>query len=134
MANNYSESALKMIAESSFCIQDGVYVYTKVSKEPEEGKHFFVCRDSDEITVVTRQENLALLEVLERNRDFYKLISLNVSLPFYSVGFLATVSDAFASNGMNILILSTFSKDYVLIRADLIENAANILRELGFKN
>lgn len=133
MSSSYSTEALKIIAQSSFQTQPGVYVYTKVSSFPETNDHFFVSKDNDEITVVTLERNLGSLALMERNKDDYRLISLNVSVPFYSVGFLATVSDAFANEGMNILIVSTYSKDYVLVRADLIERAEQTLIKLGFQ-
>lgn len=134
MSSGYSTEALKIIAQSSFQTQPGVYVYAKVSSFPNSNDHFLVSKDNDEITVVTLERNLESLALIERNKDDYRLISLNVSVPFYSVGFLATVSDAFANEGMNILIISTYSKDYLLVRADLIEKAESTLRAIGFQS
>ena len=91
-----------------------------------------VTRDRDEITVVTREENMDSLDLIKQNKDFYVLIALNVSIPFYSVGFLATVSTAIASAGMNILIVSTYSKDYIMVRYDSCEKAQEVLLGLGF--
>lgn len=129
----YAKIASDVISKSSFQIQPGNYVYAKVGSVANDHYHFLVTKDADEITVVTKAENLAQLALLERNKDDYRLISLNVSVPFYSVGFLATVSDAFANEGMNILIVSTYSKDYLLVRADLIKTAEDTLLTLGFE-
>lgn len=71
--------------------------------------------------------------MIERNKDDYALIALNVSTPFYSVGFLATVSTAIAEHGMNILIISTFSKDYIMVREDKLDEARQVLIQMGFK-
>ncbi len=134
---SYFEAARDMIAQSTFAIMPGVYVYAKLkSYPPNAGEHFMVTRDADEITVVTTSEKLPFFaddDFLERNRDDYLLISLNVSVPFYSVGFLATVGDAFARAGLNILFVSTYSKDYMMVRADLRERAREILLQLGFQ-
>ncbi|MFH0856497.1 MAG: ACT domain-containing protein [bacterium] len=124
----------KIIRESSFKIEDGRYVYAKVSEFPEAGKHFMVTKDDEEITVVTREENLGGLMLIETNKEFYRLISLDVSVPFYAVGFLAAVSNEIAKEGINILIVSTYSKDYFLIRDDKIEEVELILKKLGFKS
>lgn len=105
----------------------------KVSKVSDAKNHFMVCKDADEITVVTKEENLSGLVSAERNKDFYRLIALNVSTPFQSVGFLATVSQALAEKGMNILIVSTYSKDYILIKDDRVEDARLVLLKLGFR-
>ncbi len=88
--------------------------------------------DEDEITIVTRQENVSGLKVLEKNKDIYTLIALNVSVPFYPVGFLATVSEAVAKEGMNILIVSTYSKDYIMVKKDCTDNVESVLLGLGF--
>jgi len=123
----------EVIRQSSFEVQKGRFVYAKVKTVPDLGKHFMISRDKDEITVVTEEKNLSELDLIEKNKDFYKLISLNVSVPFYSVGFLATVSGAIAQAGMNILIVSTYSKDYILVREDKLQKAEEVLLSLGFK-
>jgi hypothetical protein len=122
----------KIIRESTFEIRSGRYIYAKVANVPPAGNHFMISKDADEITVVTKEENLNNLDLLEKNKDFYTLISLNVSIPFYCVGFLATVSSAIAKSRVNILIISTYSKDYILIREDCTEKVKNILLNLGF--
>ena len=133
MSTNYSKGALEIIAASTFHVEPGIFVYAKVSEMPlAGGGHFLVTCDADEITVVTRHEKLESLALIERNKDDYRLIAMNVSVPFYSVGFLATVSDAIASNGLNVLIVSTFSKDYLLIKTEAFDLARRALLALGF--
>ena len=131
MQNQISKETQEILSNSNFVIEPGVYVYTKVRSMPGSGEHFLVTRDKDEITVVTLQENLGQLDMIERNKDEYCLIALNVSIPFYSVGFLAAISSAFAKHGHNILIVSTYSKDYVMVRADLRSKACLILVDIG---
>lgn len=123
----------KIIEQSTFEIQPGRFVYTKVKSVSALTKHFMVSKDQDEITVVTQEENIEDLDLIERNKDNYSLIALSVSVPFYSVGFLATVSGAIAKAGMNILIVSTYSKDYIMVRGDKLEQAKQVLLSLGFK-
>jgi hypothetical protein len=122
----------KIIENSSFVLHEGRFVYTKVKTAPPIDNHFLVSKDDDEITVVTKEENLANLELIEKNKDYYSLIELKVSIPFYCVGFLATVSSAIANKGMNILIVSTYSKDYILVREEHKNDAVQTLIELGF--
>ncbi|HLC70198.1 MAG TPA: ACT domain-containing protein [Patescibacteria group bacterium] len=123
----------KIIQKSSFKIEEGRYIYAKVSEVLDMKNYFLVSRDVNEITVVTREENIAGLDIIERNKDDYRLIALNVSIPFYCVGFLATISQAIAEAGMNILIVSTYSKDYILVKAEAIDSAKSVLLRLGFK-
>ena len=133
MSRAYTKDALDEIAQSNFEIQPGNYIYAKVSSVDATASHFLISRDADEITVVTTEDQLDSLQLIERNKDVYRLISLNVAVPFYSVGFIATVCDAIASSGMNVLVVSTFSKDYIMVRADMIERAEAILLSLGFE-
>ena len=122
----------KIIEQSSFEIQGGVYIYAQVSSKPTSD-HFMVTQDKDEITVITTEDKLGELDLIEKNKDNYKLIALNVSVPFYSVGFLATVSSAIAKEEMNILIISTYSKDYIMVKEDKLDKAREVLLDLGFK-
>lgn len=122
----------EIINKSTYNIEDGVFVYCKVSRIDDIEKHFMISKDKDEITVVTNQENLKTLHLIEKNKDFYKLIALNVSIPFYSVGFLATVTKTIADIGANILVISTYSKDYILVRVEVIEQCERALIKLGF--
>lgn len=122
----------EIIKNSTFEIQDGVFVYCKVATKPTSD-HFMVSQDKDEITVVTTEDKVDSLDLIERNKENYKRISLNVSVPFYAVGFLAAVSNAIAKEGMNILIISTYSKDYILVKEQNLEKAQKALIKLGFK-
>ena len=122
----------EIINKSTFEIQEGRFVYAKVRTLPEINKHFMISQDKDEITVITREDNLGDLDLIEKNKEFYKLIALNVAVPFYSVGFLATVSGAIAKERMNILIVSTYSKNYIMVKEDCLDKAKKSLVEARF--
>ncbi len=121
-----------IIKESTFHVEEGRFVYAKVGDTPDSTDYFMVTHDNDEITVVTEEKHLDTIDIIERNKDDYKLIALNVSIPFYSVGFLAVVSEAIAKGGMNILIVSTYSKDYIMVKDDRLKDAISVLIGLGF--
>jgi len=121
----------EILDNSSFEIQPGFYIYSKVSIYPLNHDHFMISQDNEEITVVTKIERLKELEIIERNKGEYVLIMLNVSVPFYSVGFLASVSHVIAKKGLNLLIVSTYSKDYIMIRKEHLEKSHQALIELG---
>lgn len=123
----------KVIRESTFSLTPGKFIYAKVSKLPTSDKNFMISKDADEITVITEKEHIDELVLIEKNKDTYALIALNVSIPFYSIGFLATISKTIAEAGMNILIVSTYSKDYILIKHNLAKKARLALLQLGLK-
>ena|SRR3989344_5995825 len=128
------DDRLKKIIESSeFVVHDGEFVYAKLSSLPSSDDYFMISRDEDEITAVFDKEKRDSFQIIEENKDIRKLIQLKVSTPFYATGFLAAATGAISSKGCNNLIISTYSKDYVLVTIDQFEQAKQALLELGMK-
>lgn len=123
----------KIIETSTFEIISGRFIYAKVSSAPNIGNHFLIAKDNDEITVVTEESSLDKLNLIEKNKDYWALVALNISAPFYSVGFLATVTSTIAKEGKDVLVVSTYSKDYILVQHDFLEGVKRVLLSLGFK-
>ena len=92
-----------------------------------------VAREEDEITVVTKEENLAGLDVLDLNADGWLLLAIDCANPFYCVGFIAKVSAVLSGAGFDILVISTFSRDLVFVKEDDGSRAAELLRQIGFR-
>ena len=119
------------IPKSIATVMKDTYVYVKTDILEKPDIHFMVSKDKDEITVVTKKENLKELNVLEVVGD-YKLIEFKPAVPFQTVGFLAKIAETIANVGMNILIVSTFSKDYIMIKEELCEKGILTLKNVGF--
>jgi hypothetical protein len=119
-----------IIKDSLLVVHKEKYAYLKADKVPV-GKHFLISQDDDEITVVTTE---AFVSSVPHSSDvkWFKLFEIKVSVPFLGVGFLAAISKAVAEEGLNILIVSTFSKDYVLVREETYEQALSSLQKIGF--
>ena len=126
-----SHDISSVLTTSSFEVLDGRYVFVKTAATPSLDGHFLVVDDGEETTVVTRAENVHHLSVTERHADELVLIALNVSVPFYAVGFLASVSSAMARLGINVLIVSAFTRDFVLVRHDRVADAISALQDIG---
>lgn len=101
------------IPKSIATVMKDTYVYVKTDILEKPDIHFMVSKDRDEITVVTKKENLKELNVLEVVGD-YKLIEFKPAVPFQTVGFLAKIAETIANVGMNILIVSTFFQKIIL--------------------
>ncbi len=93
-----------------------------------------VTRDEKEITVVTNEENLADLDVIAVNADRWLLIAIDCANPFYCVGFLARISAALSGAGFDILVVSTFSCDWVFVKEEDGPRTAELLRAMGFQS
>lgn len=128
-----SKELKKVIESSTFVVHDGEWIYAKVGGQPKLDDCFMLSRDQDEITAVFKSEGRDKFEIIKENKDLRKLIELKVSVPFYAVGFLAAVSKAVAEQGSNILIVSTYSKDYILVNSNEISKTKQTLVNLGFE-
>ena len=128
-----SKDLKKVIQSSWFTIENGLYVYAKVTNVHTPEKHLIVTRDSDEITVVTKTSNLADLGDYERNPDNWVLLNIKCGNPFYCEGFLAAIASAFASKGIDITLTSTYTNDYVMVQQNNIDKATSLLKNIGFR-
>lgn len=93
-------------------------------------KHLMISRDDKEITVVTN--DLEDVDVIAINPDRWLLVSIDCSQPFYCVGFIAKLSTMLSAAGLDILVLSTFSRDWVFVKVEDGVRAAEVLRKAGF--
>ena len=129
---NYKEDLEPVIASSWFTVDEAVYVYASVSSVPEPEKHLLVVRDGEEITVVTNTAHLPLYGCLKMNGEQWKLVNIRCGNPFYCVGFIASITDSLALAGIDIVIISSFSNDLVLVMQQDLERAIEILVKIGF--
>lgn len=120
----------EVIRASTAIVRRGRYAYLK-TREKNLKNHFFVSQDNDETTVVTEEAAVQNTEH-ESIVKWFKLIEIKVAVPFFA-GFVARVTNALASKGLNTLVVSTFSKDYILTKEDMTDPAIATLRQLGFR-
>lgn len=120
-----------VIANSPVVMLPGTYCVARLRPSSLPSRHFMVTMDSSETTVIAREEELGELDAIDIRRG-YRLIEVRVATPFEGIGFLATVCGAIAEAGLNILVVSTFSADYILLQADEAEAGLDALRGLGF--
>jgi len=121
-----------MFSKSTFNISGKKYIYAKVKSVPPLSNHFFISQDDDEITIVTDEKNLDSLDLIEKNNNLWRLVSLNLATPFMS-GTLSTINSACAEKSLNNLVISTYSKDYIIVKDSQIDQIKEVLKRLGFK-
>lgn len=101
-----------------------------VSKAPDEA--LAVINDHRETTVVIASDLLPpdSSDVIKRE-DGWQLYTFELTLAFEVVGFLAQVSTALAQAGVSIFVLSSYSTDHLLVKADQREQTIAALSQLG---
>lgn len=121
----------EVIRSSSVKVVPGRFAVVKTLSISSLSDFFMVAKDKDEITVILKEDHLGSIRH-EDIQQWFKLVEIVVSVPFFAVGFLASITSAIASRGLNVLVVSTFSKDYLLIRENVIHEAIESLKDLGF--
>ena len=125
------ESTEHVIAASTFRFA-GTYRWVSVRAIGDPARHLMIARDEKETTVVTN--DLDDLDVLAVNPDRWMLVSIDCAQPFYCVGFIAKLSTMLSGAGLDILVLSTFSRDWVFVKEEDAARAAGVLRAAGFSD
>lgn len=123
----------QVLRDSSFVVNEKDYMVLKIDKNDVKPGYFMLTHDSDETTVILSDEFYDQYTPLAEE-GWFKLIEIRVSIPFLSVGFLAEISTAIASCGLTLLIVSTFSKDYILVRKETASIAIDSLKQLGLSH
>ena len=126
----YDSDLQKVIESSEVAVHPGRFAYLKCEEKPS-GDHFLVARDSDEVTVVTEESRVSEVSYSD-STHWFKLLEVRVSQPFLAKGFLAKIAQTVAEQKLNILLVSTYSKDYVLVREESVEVVISALRSVGF--
>lgn len=134
MRNQMWRTAIrKVISQCDFTVEPGYFVYVKVRDLCDAGRHLLITRDADEITVVTRSDQIPGLAVVAIHKGHWKLLLIRCAVPFDCLGFLASIGVAMADAGVNITMVSAFSNDYVMVAEADCDTATQVLITLGFR-
>jgi uncharacterized protein len=122
------------VAASPLVVHAGPYDVVRLSPHADLGglRPFALMRDAFETTVIARPEQLADLRPLAREPGF-ALLEVRVVDPFETPGFVAAISSAIAAVGVSLLVVSTFSIDYVLVRTRDLDAALRALADRGLR-
>ena len=129
-----SPTLQETIEQSPFVLHPLRYAVLQVAECPNPQPHFLVTHETEEISVITTEDKLEMLapQILEQQL-WFRLLEFKMSTPFETPGFLATIASKLASHQLNILLVSTFSKDWLLLREDDLKAGLSSLHELGFQ-
>ncbi len=126
------QSTQNVINGSDFYLEAEVFYFVDALHVKTPELHRLICRDDKEITVVTNAAGLPDLTIKSQNKEQWRLLVINCANPFYCVGFLQSISSAMTVAGIDILLVSSFSRDYVFVAAAYVEQAIQILQQIGF--
>jgi len=98
---------------------------------PRPDVPFMILRDAHEVTLVLEEEDWRRIRHAVRDAKIetgYRLVTLDIELPWSTVGYFARVTEILAAAGISVGALSSFSRDHLLIKQ---EDLGRALRMLG---
>ena len=132
--NEISPALRKTINSSPFVLHPQRYTVLQVQECSNPQPHFLVTHEAQEVTVITTEKQRGLLQSdILQEQAWFQLIEFKMSTPFETPGFLAAIASKLASRHLNILLVSTFSKDWLLLKEEDLEAGLSGLHELGFQ-
>src|SRR3954471_20557558 len=99
---------------------------------PRAESNFMLLRDPFEVTLLLEEDDWRAMRHAARDARVeagFRLVTLDVELPWNVVGFLAHVTQILASEGIAVGALSAFSRDHLLIKQDDLGRALRVLGE-----
>ena len=134
LMNEISPALRKTINSSPFVMHPQRYTVLQVQECSNPQPHFLVTHEAEEVTVITTEKQRGLLQSdILQEQAWFQLIEFKMSTPFETPGFLAAIASKLASRHLNILLVSTFSKDWLLLKEEDLEAGLSGLHELGFQ-
>jgi hypothetical protein len=97
---------------------------------PRADAPFMILRDAHEVTLVIEEEDWRRIRHAARDAKIetgYRLVTLDIELPWSTVGYLARVTEILAAAGISVGALSAFSRDHLLIKQDDLGKALRVL-------
>ena len=113
-------------------IMDERFTVCKVESVPQElldDRFCFVGKTDKELSLVCRTD-LVPAQTLARE-DGWRGMRVAVTLDFSLIGVLSRISSILAEAGVGIFVISTYDTDYVLVKGNMLEKAADALHAGG---
>jgi len=94
------------------------------------GNFASITRTRDELSIVCVQRDVPADVRCERD---WRALNVEGPLDFALTGILASLATPLANASISIFAISTFDTDYVLVKADKLEQAIQVLRKAGYQ-
>ncbi len=107
------------------CSVDGLLQFPK----GVNGFFSWTCSE-DELSVVCREESVPEQAEVESGWRGFRIAG---ELDFHLLGILASLTAPLAQAGISVFVISTFSTDYVFVKADKLGEAVSALQDCGFE-
>jgi len=121
------KSALKILKEEFVIHRLGPE--EPIPKAVLDSKFFWIAKTHEELSMVCESKILPHKGEVSKG---WSCIKVDVKLDFELTGIIAGLSSVLAKAAVSIFALSTFDTDYILVKSEQIEKAAEVLKNSGF--
>ena len=121
----------EILNHSTYSVLPDLYSIAKINSDFEMNDIFMVSQDDLDATAIYK-EGKTRVGIVEEKKH-YRLIAVNVAVPFYSPGFIATIAQVLAAKSIPVLVVSTYSRDYFIVQSKDVCQAIDEMRKLGIK-
>jgi uncharacterized protein len=144
VAPNSEKTVPDLLRETRLEVAPATYIlvglshkeWTRVLENPElsprSDSPFVVFYDGREVSLLLEDDDWQRIRHVARDARFqpgFRLVTLDIELPWNVVGYLARVTDILAANGIPVGALSSFSRDHLLIKQDDLAKSLRVLSE-----
>ena len=112
--------------------QDWTHLLENPELSPRADAPFMIFRDQREVTLLIEEDDWKRICHAARDAKVeggYRLVTLDIELPWNVVGYLAQVTNILAAAGLSVGALSSFSRDHLLIKQNDLGSALRVLGE-----
>lgn len=113
-------------------LQDWQRLLENPELSPRTDAPFMIMRDAHEVTLVIEEDDWRRIRHAVRDartETGYRLITMDIQLPWTTVGYLARVTEFLAAENISVGVLSSFSRDHLLIKQEDLGKALRVLGE-----
>jgi hypothetical protein len=99
---------------------------------PRADAPFMIFRDQHEVTLLIEEDDWTRIRHAARDAQVergFRLVTLDITLPWNTVGYLARVNGLLADAGISVGAITAFSRDHLLIKQDDLGKAMRVLGE-----
>lgn len=112
--------------------QNWTHLLENPELSPGAESPFLIFRDGREVTLLIEEDDWQRIRHIVRDAKMergFRLVTLNIELPWTVIGYLARVTTILAAAGIPVGALSSFSRDHLLIKQDDLGKALRVLSE-----
>jgi len=132
LKESFAKTKVKVLPGDFFIVQISLIYEKNVDDALRKLRGFYsLTFDDEEITLILSEEDWKKIYYLFKEARIekpYKVITLDTILEWDVIGYVATVSKILAKENISIGVVSSFSRDHVLVEKSDLKKAVSLIK------